>query len=68
MKKDFPPIGAKVFVDKVEYTVTTINVVSKMVKIDNEEDSKFLTLDEFKKQTHYRPRPMNKDNKNNEAH
>lgn len=63
LKKDFPPIGFKVFIDKVEYTVTTINVVSKMVKIDNEEDTKFLSLEEFKKQTGFRPRP-NKDEKN----
>ena len=56
LKKEFPPIGAKVFIDKVEYEVTTINVVSKMVKIDNQDDSKFLTLDEFFKQTHYRLR------------
>ncbi len=52
-KKEFPPIGAKVFIDKVEYEVTTINVVSKMIKLDNEEDSKFLSLEEFRKQTHY---------------
>ena len=69
LKKEFPPIGARVYIDRVEYQVTTINVVSKMVKLDNEEDSKFLTLDEFFKQTHYRLRPkeeFNKD-KNNES-
>ena len=65
LKKDFPPVGTKVFIDKVEYQVTTINVVSKMVKIDNEEDSKFLTLEEFKKQTHYRPRPNRPENQKN---
>lgn len=65
LKKDFPPVGAKVFIDKVEYQVTTINVVSKMVKIDNEEDSKFITLEEFKKQTHYHPRPNRLENQKN---
>ena len=67
LKKDFPQVGTKVFIDKVEYQVTTINVVSKMVKIDNEDDSKFLPLDEFKKQTHWRPRLVNNENqsKNN---
>ena len=64
LKKDFPQVGTKVFIDKVEYQVTTINVVSKMVKIDNEDDSKFLPLDEFKKQTHWRPRPVNNENQN----
>ena len=62
LKKDFPTVGTKVFIDKVEYQVTTINVVSKMVKIDNEDDSKFLTLDDFRKQTHWRPRPNSNDN------
>ena len=63
LKKGFPPVGTKVFIDKVEYTVTTINVVSKMVKIDNPDDSKFLTLEEFAKQTHWRPRPPKEDDK-----
>ena len=65
LKKDFPPVGAKVFIDKVEYQVTTVNVVSKMIKIDNEEDSKFLSLEEFKKQTHWRPRPIKDNNEKN---
>ena len=55
-KKDFPPIGYKVFIDKAEYEVTAINVVSRMVKIDNPDDSKFLTLEEFVKQTKFKPR------------
>ncbi len=61
LKKEFPPIGAKVFIDKDEYEVTAINVVSKMVKIDNENDSKYLPLSEFFKQTHYRLKPQNFD-------
>ena len=63
-KKDFPPIGFKVFIDKVEYEVTAINVVSRMVKIDSPDDSKLLTLDEFVKQTHFRPRNNNENEKN----
>lgn len=65
LKKEFPPIGAKVFIDKDEYEVTAINVVSKMVKIDNENDSKYLPLSEFFKQTHYRLRPQNFDKQDN---
>ena len=64
-KKDFPPVGTKVFIDKVEYEVTAINIVSRMVKVDNEEDSKFLTLEEFMKQTRYRNRPK-QEKRNNE--
>ena len=66
-RKDFPPVGAKVFIDKVEYEVTAINIVSRMVKVDNADDSKFLPLDEFFKQTHYRLRPK-EDFKNKEKH
>ena len=62
LKKGFPEIGTKVFIDKVQYEVTSINVISKVVKIDNEEDTKFLSLDDFKKQTRWK---FNKP-KNNE--
>ena len=63
LKKYYPEIGTKVFIDKVEYEVTAINVISKMVKIDNSEDTKFLHLDDFKEQTHWRYKP-NKNEKN----
>ena len=62
LKKGFPEIGTKVFIDKVQYEVTSINVISKVVKVDNEEDTKFLSLEDFKKQTHWK---FNKP-KNNE--
>ena len=64
LKKEFPPIGFKVFIDKVQYEVTNINVVSGMIKIDNEEDTKFLSLEEFKKQTHFKPRQNKEENQN----
>ena len=63
LKKGFPEIGTKVFIDKVQYEVTSINVISKVIKIDNEEDTKFLEFNEFKKQTHWKFRP-NKNEKN----
>ena len=62
LKKGFPEIGTKVFIDKVQYEVTSINVISKVVKVDNEEDTKFLSLEDFKKQTRWK---FNKP-KNNE--
>ena len=64
LKKEFPEVGAKVFIDKVQYEVTSINVISKTVRIDNEEDTKALSLKEFFEQTHYRLR--RNDNKNEE--
>ena len=63
LKKGFPEIGTKVFIDKVQYEVTSINVISKVVKVDNEEDTKFLSLEDFKKQTHWK---FNKSKNNNE--
>ena len=63
LKQYYPEIGTKVFVDKEEFTVTSINVISRMIKIDNAENTKFLTLNDFKEQTHWRP--TNKPNRNN---
>ena len=63
LKKGFPEIGTKVFIDKVEYEVTSINVISKVIKIDNQEDTKFLSFEDFKNQTHWRSKPQ-RDEKN----
>ena len=65
LKKDFPELGAKVFIDKVQYTVTSINVISRTVRIDNEEDTKVLSLKEFFDQTHYRLRRNENKNEQN---
>lgn len=61
LKKGFPEIGTKVFIDKVQYEVTSINVIAKVIKIDNDEDTKFLSLDEFKKQTRWKNKPNNNE-------
>lgn len=67
LKTLFPSIGYKVFIDKVEYTVTAINVIAKTIKIDNEEDTKVLSLEDFKAQTHFKAQKnfdrRNKDEK-----
>jgi len=63
LKKMFPMIGTKVFIDKVEYNVSSINVISKTVRIDNAEDTKILSLDDFIAQTHFNPN-KNKNNHN----
>ncbi len=61
-RKRFPDLGTKVFIDKVEFTVTSINIISNVVKVENPDDIKFLPLDEFNKQTGFNRR--NKDRKN----
>ena len=62
-KERFPELGTKLFIDKLEYTVTSINVISTIVKVENGEDIKYLTLDELKKQSSFRRK---KDKKQNE--
>ena len=61
LKAMFPDIGTKVFIDKVQYTVTAINVISKTVRVENEDDIKILDLEDFKKQTHYKKRKDNNE-------
>lgn len=63
LKKEYPEIGTKVFIDKVEFEVTSINVIAKSVKLDNAEDTKFLSLEDFKQQTHWHKKK--KDNEEN---
>ena len=65
LKQEFPDIGTKVFIDKVEFEVTSINVISQTVKIDNEEDTKVMSLKDFKQQTHFRKKNFEKKDEKN---
>ena len=53
-RKKFPELGTKIWLDKTEYTVTGVNIVSKVVKIENEEDVKFMPLSDLNKQGHWK--------------
>lgn len=55
-KEKYPEIGFKVFIDKIEYTVTSVNIVSKVIRVENADDVKILSYNEFIKQTRFRPR------------
>ena len=55
-RKNFPDLGSKFFIDKVEYTVTSINILSRIVKIENTDDVKFIPLEDFNKQTGFNKR------------
>ena len=49
-KKQYPDLGSKVWIDKKEYVVTNINVVSTIIKIEGEEDDiQFIPLEDFNK-------------------
>lgn len=66
-RQHFPELGTKVMIDKVEYTVTNINVISNVIKVENPEDVKFLPRKEFIEQTNWRKKTDNngKPNSNN---
>ena len=62
-RKNFPELGSRFFIDKVEYTVTSVNILSKVIKIENEDDIKFLPLDDFIKQTGFDKRKERRNDK-----
>lgn len=55
-RKKYPELGTKLFIDKTEYTVTGVNIISSVVKIENDEDVKFLPMEELNKQARWKKR------------
>lgn len=49
LKKYYPRLGEKIKIEDNEYHVSSINVLSRTVKIENIEDVKILDLDEYNK-------------------
>ena len=58
----YPELGSKLTIDNVEYTITSVNIISGVIKIENAEDVKFMPYDELKKQARFR-KPKNNDDK-----
>ncbi len=50
LKEGLPKLGQKVMYNNEEYKVTSLNVLSRMIKLDNKDESVFISLDEFLKQ------------------
>ena len=48
-RKYYPELGSKLSLDNNEYTVTGINVLSGMIKIENKDDLKFMPYSDLKK-------------------
>lgn len=65
-KVNFPELGKTFFIDKVEYKVTGINVISETIKLENQENIINLTLEDFTKQTNFRSN-RNKDNRERDS-
>lgn len=61
-KKSFPKIGDKIHLPTGDYSVSSFNIMSRSIKLANEEDVQFLTLDEYNKILHpnYRPQAFKK--------
>lgn len=65
-RKYFPELGTKVMIDKVEYSVTNINIISNVIKVENSEDVKFLSKKDFIEQTHWKRKVENQENNKND--
>lgn len=65
-RQRYPELGSKVFIDKVEYTVTSVNIINGVLKIENAEDVKFMEYSELKKQAYFPKKKPNRENQNNE--
>lgn len=65
-KKKYPDLGSKVFIDKIEYVVTNVNIISGTIKVEGPEDVKFLPFEEFQKQTNWKKKKFDPKKTNNE--
>ena len=57
----YPELGSKVLLDNNEYTITSVNIISGVIKIENAEDVKFMPYEDLKKQTKIRKNKPNDD-------
>lgn len=46
-KKEFPNHGDFIFMEKKRYSVSSFNIISKTIKLDSDDDTKFLSLDDY---------------------
>ncbi len=47
LRKEFPKIGTKVFFEGEQYRITSMNVLTRSIKIEKSDDVRFLTLEEL---------------------
>lgn len=50
-KKLFPEIGSKLFIDKKEWKITGLNIISQTLKLEGDGDIINISLDDYKKYT-----------------
>ncbi len=63
LKKKYPDLGYKVFIEKKQYTVTNINIISAVIKVENEDDVKILSYEDFIKLTGYKIKKKDNEEK-----
>ena len=63
LRKEFPEVGTKVWLDKKEYTITSMNVISRDIKLENEDGFQLIKLEDLLKQTRIRKGKPNNDEK-----
>lgn len=52
-RKKYPELGTKLSFDNQDFTVTSVNVLSGMIKIENAEDVKFMPYSDLKKNARF---------------
>lgn len=55
-RKKFPELGTRISIDNVDYTITSVNVLSGMIKVENSEDVKFMPYSDLRKIARF-PKP-----------
>ena len=53
-RSKYPELGSKLSLDNSEYTVTAVNIISGIIKIENDEDVKFIPYEDLKQQAKFR--------------
>lgn len=57
-KRDFPEIGTHIVIDKKEWKVSGLNIISQEIRLEGDGDIQTLSLEDYKKQTipNYQPK------------
>lgn len=47
LRKEFPKMGTRVFIEGEQYRITSMNVLTRVIKIEKSDDVRFVTLEEL---------------------
>ena len=68
LKKQYPPIGDKVLIAGKEFSVSSYNVISTMIKIDSEDETNYISLEEYKRLKNPPKKPFDKNRQGKPRH